>query len=153
MRIHILSAAFAALFFIVLVAPAGAAQAGSPVKARLASPNASEEASGTLTLDGYKLSGHLTGGGIDVTISGTVKSRSVEVEITGRIISSCNLNRQTMNGDGANEQANTSIALTFSCTTKAGNFGGGQDYLFHLDLQLPPPHLQIPADSNPGESA
>ena len=129
----------------------GPGNSGSPVKARLASPNASEEVSGTLTLDGYNLSGRLTGGDIDVTITGTVKSSSVEVEITGHIVPSCNLNRQKMNGDAANNGASTSMVLDFLCTTKAA--GVGQDYLFQLDLDLPAHHLQSPSDANSGENA
>jgi hypothetical protein len=147
-RLAILAASAIPLFFALVAVT----QAGSSVAARLSSPNASEEASGTLALDGYNLAGHLTGEGIDVTISGTVKSSSVSVAVAGHIMPSCNLNRQSMSGDGDNLGANTSIALTFSCVTKAGNFGGGQDYLFRLDLQLPPHHLQIPGGDS-GESA
>jgi len=132
--------------------PALSAQAwagGSAVKARLYSSNASEEASGTLTLDGYNLSGHLTGGGIDVTVSGVVKSNSVDVVVTGHIVPSCNLNRQSMSNNGSNQGTATSITMDFNCTTKAG--GVGQDYLFRLDLALPSSHLQVPSDS--GENA
>jgi hypothetical protein len=131
--------------------PASQAQSGSGIRAKLYSANASEEASGPLMLDGYNLAGHLTGGGVDVTISGTVKSSGVSVVVTGRIMANCSLNRQSTSGEGENQGLNTSIPLVFSCTTKAGNFGGGQDYLFHLDLALPSPHLQLPA--NPGEDA
>ena len=131
--------------------PASQAESGSAIRAKLYSANASEEASGTVMLDGYNLAGHLTGGGVDVTISGTVKSSGVSIVVTGRIIPSCNLNRQSMSGDGENYGSNTSVSMVFSCVTKAGSFGGGQDYLFHLDLALPSPHLQVPADS--GENA
>ena len=136
-----------------LMTSVSAADAGDAVKARLVSPNASIEANGTLTLNGYSLAGHLSGNGIDVAISGTVKSSSVSVVVTGRISSSCNLNNQSMSGDAPNQGANTSIAFDFFCTTKAGNWGGGQDYLFRLELGLPPHHLQIPTGSDPGESA
>ncbi len=133
------------------LAAALAAEAGDAIKAKLNSPNASEEVSGMLTLDGYNLAGHLTGAGIDVTITGTAKSTGVSVVVTGRIMPLCNLNRQSMSGDGGNRGLNTSVSLVFSCVTKAGNFGGGQDYLFNLDLALPSPHLQVPTD--PGEAA
>lgn len=134
-----------------LLTDASPAEAGDSIKVRLYSPNASEEASGTLTLDGYNLAGHLSGGSIDVTIAGTAKSDGVSIVVTGRILPSCNLHTQSMTGDGQNQGLNTSVSFVFSCASKAGNFGGGQDYLFHLDLALPSPHLQIPAD--PGESA
>ena len=143
------------LLFILLLAQclAGASlsHAASSIKAKLYSANASEEASGTLTLDGYNLTGHLTGGGIEVTIAGTAKSTGVSVVVTGRIMPSCNLHSQSMTGEDKNQGLNTSITLVFSCVTKAGNFGGGQDYLFRLDLALPSAHLQVPADS--GENA
>ena len=106
-----------------------------------------------LTLDGYNLSGHLSGSGIDVAVSGTVKNSRVSVVVTGRISPSCNLNGQSMTGDGPNNGAGTSITLDFFCTTKAGNWGGGQDYLYHLDLDVPPHHLQIPGNTGSGESA
>ena len=134
-----------------LAGGASPAEAGDTIKARLYSPNASEEVSGTLTLDGYDLAGHLTGGGIDVTIAGTAKSSGVSVVVTGRIMPLCNLNHQSMSGEGENGGLNTSVTLVFSCVTKAGNFGGGQDYLFRLDLALPSPHLRVPA--GPGEDA
>jgi hypothetical protein len=137
--------ALAALFCF---AQANPAHSGTAIKAKLYSPNASEEATGTLMLDGFNLSGHLRGGGIDVLVSGVVKSNSVDIEVTGHIVPSCSVNRQSMNGAGANEGAGTSITLDFSCATKGtGFFGGGQDYLFRLDLALPSPHLQIPAAS------
>lgn len=143
------------LLFILLLAQflAGASpsRAGDSIKARLYSPNASEEVSGTLTLDGYNLSGHLSGGGIDVMITGEAKASGVDVEVSGRILPSCNLNRQSMSGAANNRGINTSVELAFQCPTKANGYGGGEDYLFHLDLALPSSHLQIPANS--GENA
>lgn len=133
--------------FLAGALPAGA---GDSVKAKLYSPNASEEASGTLTLDGYSLAGHLTGGGIDVTISGEAKASGVDIEVSGRILPSCSLSHQSMNGVAHNNGLNTSVELTFQCPTKANGYGGGEDYLFRLDLALPSPHLQVPSD---GENA
>ena len=126
---------------------------GSAVKARLSSTNAGEEVSGVLTLNGYDLSGHLSGGGIDVTITGDVKSSSVSVVVTGHISPSCNLNGQSMSGEDPNTGASTSITLDFFCHTKAGNIGGGQDYLYHLELNLPPLHPISPGSTDPGEDA
>jgi hypothetical protein len=144
--------AVATSLFMLSLLPA-TTQAGTAVKARLSSPNASEEASGTLMLTGYDLTGHLTGGGIDVEITGTVKNSGISVIVRGHIMPSCNLNQQTMTGDGENQGPGTSISLAFSCVTKAGNFGGGQDYLFRLDLDVPARHLQFPTGAGPGESA
>ena len=143
----------AAVLALALLAGMSVADAGDSVKARLISPNAAIEANGTLTLNGYSLAGHLSGEGIDVAISGTVKSSNVSVVVTGRISPSCNLNTQSMSGDAPNQGANTSISFDFFCTTKAGNWGGGQDYLFRLELGLPPHHLQIPTGTDPGEGA
>ena len=141
------------LLIALLLALAGASpsQAGDSIKARLSSANASEEVSGTLTLDGYNLAGHLTGGGIDVAVTGSVTNNRVSVFVTGRIMPLCNLNNQSMSNDASNQGSVTSITIDFNCTTKAG--GVGQDYLFQLDLELPSHHLQIPSDSNPGGSA
>jgi hypothetical protein len=147
------TAALAASCLILLLAFAGAAQAGSPVKARLSSPGAAEEVTGSLTLDGYILSGRLVGGDIDVTVTGVVKSRAVEVEITGRIVPSCSLNRQSMSGVGNNDGANTSLEMSFQCPTKANGYGGGADYLFRLNVSLPPLHPISPGNSDPGEEA
>jgi hypothetical protein len=131
-----------------------ATQAGATdIKARLSSTNASEEVSGSLRLNGYDLAGHLSGGGIDVTITGTVKSSSVSVVVTGHISPSCNLNGQSMSGEGPNIGASTSITLDFFCHTKAGVIGGGQDYLYHLELNLPPLHPISPGSTDPGEDA
>ena len=139
---------------LLVLAIAVPAMAGATaIKARLHSVNTGQDAAGTLTLDGYNLSGHLSGDGIDVAISGTVKSKDVSVIVTGRISPACNLNGQSMSGDGPNVGASTSITLDFFCTTKAGNWGGGQDYLYHLDLDVPPRPLQIPGQTDPGESA
>ena len=137
---------------IVLLALACASPAnadGSAVKARLSSSNAGEEASGVLTLNGYDLSGHLSGGGIDVTITGTVKSSSVTVLVTGRLNPRCSVHEQSINGSAENKGANTSIQMTFQCVRA---YVGG-DYLFQLDLALPPLHLQIPSGPDAGEDA
>ena len=147
------SFSLALLAFFALALASGSADAGTSIKAKLASPNAAEEASGTLELNGYDLTGHLRGGGIDVEITGTVKNSGVSVVVRGRIMPSCNLNQQTMSGDGDNKGPGTSISLAFSCVTKAGNFGGGQDYLFRLDLDVPTHPLRLPTGTDPGESA
>ena len=141
----------AALLVAPLALGAQAWAAGSAIKARLYSPNAAEEVTGTLTLDGYNLSGHLIGNEIDVTVSGEVKAGGVHVEVLGRILPGCSLNRQSMNGAADNTGINTSVELAFQCPTRANSYGGGADYLFRLDLALPSPHLQIPGD--PGEDA
>ena len=140
-----------ALLSILTTAPAMAG--GTVIKARLHSDISGQDAAGMLTLDGYNLSGHLSGSGIDVVVSGTVKSSGVSVVVTGHIAPNCNLNGQTMSGDGPNNGAGTSIAFDFFCTTRGGYWGGGQDYLYHLDLDVPPHHLQIPDATDPGESA
>jgi hypothetical protein len=137
------------LFLSALACASPAIAGGSAVKARLSSTNAAEQVSGVLTLNGYDLAGHLSGGGIDVTITGTVKSSSVSVLVTGRIVSSCSLHDQSMNGEAQNEGTNTSVQMTFQCVRA---YVGG-DYLFQLDLDLPPLHLQIPAGADPGEDA
>jgi hypothetical protein len=139
------------LLLAQFLASASPAEAGDSIKAKLYSPNASEEAGGTLALDGYNLTGHLSGGGMDVTISGEVKASGVEVEVSGRILPSCSLSHQSMNGVAHNNGLNTSVELAFQCPTKANGYGGGEDYLFRLDLALPSPHLQVPTD--PGEAA
>lgn len=138
--------ALAALFCFVQANPA---HSGTAIKARLYSPNASEEASGTLMLDGFNLSGHLSGGGIDVLVSGIVKNSSVQVDVVGHLLVSCGLNRQSMSGTAPNAGPSTSVEMTFTCDKR---FMGG-DYLFRLDLGLPTHQLQIPAGSDPGESA
>lgn len=142
-----------AIVLLALACASPAIAGGSPVKARLSSANAGEEVGGVLTLNGYDLAGHLSGGGINVTITGTVKSSSVSVVVTGHISPSCNLNGQSMSGDGPNSGASTSITLDFFCHTKAGNIGGGQDYLYHLELNLPPLHPISPGSTDPGEDA
>src|SRR5690348_15311429 len=81
-----------AIVLLALACASPAIAGGSPVKARLSSANAGEEVGGVLTLNGYDLAGHLSGGGINVTITGTVKSSSVSVVVTGHISPSCNLN-------------------------------------------------------------
>src|SRR6266568_643832 len=141
--------AILALLTILTAAPAMAG--GTVIKASLHSDITGQDAAGMLTLDGYNLSGHLSGSGIDVAVSGTVKSSGVSVVVTGHISPSCNLNGQSMSGDGTNHGAGTSITLDFFCTTKAGNWGGGQDYLYHLDLDVPAHHLQLPGETDPGE--
>jgi hypothetical protein len=133
--------------------PAARASADSVVKVRLVSGDAMEDVEGTATLKGQKLNGHLTGSGIDVMLTGVVKNQSVSVEVVGRILPSCGLNRQSMNGIGVNNHEVTSIDLTFECSSKAGNFGGGQDYQFRLDLALPSHPLYSPPPSDSGESA
>jgi hypothetical protein len=143
----------AILTFLGLLTASPAIAGGAAIKASLRPANAGQAATGTLTLDGYNLSGHLSGAGVDVAVSGTVKSSGVSVVVTGRISPSCNLNSQSMSGDGPNNGANTSITLDFFCTTKAGNWGGGEDYLYHLDLEVPAHHLQMPGETDPGESA
>jgi hypothetical protein len=135
---------------LLALAAASPCQAGDSIKARLYSANASEEVSGILTLDGYNLAGHLTGGGVDVTISGTIKSSGVSVVVMGRIVPSCSLNRQSMSGTANNSGINTSVELAFQCPTRSSGIGGA-DYLFRLNLALPSSHLQLPA--NPGEDA
>jgi hypothetical protein len=139
------------LLLAQFLAGASSAQAGDSIKARLYSANASEEVSGTLTLDSYNLAGHLTGGGIDVTVSGVVKSNYVDVEVTGHIVLNCSLNRQSMSGTADNAGQGTSVTMLLHCQKSGGYGGGGLDYLFRLDLALPSSHLQIPAD--PGEDA
>jgi hypothetical protein len=139
------------LFSLPLFAPA--AQAGDVIKARLVSSSAAEEASGTLTLDGFALAGHLSGEGIDVTISGTVKSSSVSVIVTGRIMPNCSLNRQSMSSEAPNEGAKTSIIFDFTCSTKGGSYGRGDDYLYRLELDLPAHRLEFPIGTDSGESA
>lgn len=141
--------AIAWLIAAFLLASVSAVNAGDVVKARLASPNAAEEVSGTLTLDGFNLSGHLSGGGIDVMISGTVKSNSVEVEISGHLVVSCGLNPQSINGTAPNNGPSTSVEMAFTCDKRYM----GDTYLFRLDLGLPPHHPQIPTGTDPGESA
>jgi len=145
--------AAALLGSLLCIAQVDLAQAGRAIKAKLASPGAAEEASGSLTLDGYTLTGHLSGEGIDVTISGTVKSSSVSVLVTGRIMPNCSVNRQSMSGEAANRGTNTSVIFDFTCTTKGGSRGRVDDYLYRLDLGLPPLHPISPGNSDPGEEA
>ncbi len=142
-----------AMIFLVPALTLPTARAGDVIKAKLASPGAAEEATGSLTLDGYTLAGHLSGQGIDVTISGTVKSSSVTVIVTGRIMPNCSLNRQSMYGEASNEGAKTSITFDFICSTKGGSYGRGDDFLYRLDLGLPPHHSQFPTGTDPGEDA
>ncbi len=137
--------------FMLALLPAPA-RAGGPVKATLSSPNAAEEASGTLELNGYDLSGHLSGGGIDVEIAGTAKNSGISVIVRGRIVPGCSLNQQTMSGEGENAAGATSIVMSFNCPSKASG-AGGQSYVFRLDLRLPAPRPQNPSDADPGESA
>jgi hypothetical protein len=132
-------------------APATKTWAGSIVKVRLVSFNPIVEADGTATLQGQKLTGHLTGNGVDVVLTGLVKSQSVSVELTGSIVPSCGLLRQSMSGIGTNENENTSIDMTFQCSSKGGS--AGEDYRFLLNLPLPSRPLYSPSLSAPGESA
>ena len=62
-------------------------------------------------------------------------------------------NRQSMEGVGVNDHAQTSIDMTFQCSSKAGSFGGGADYRFRLDLTLPQNPLYTPSQSDTGQSA
>jgi hypothetical protein len=133
-------------------APINQVSADSIVKVRLTSADTMIDVEGTATLQGQNLSGHLTGDGIDVTLTGLIKNGPVSVEAVGRIVPSCSLNRQSMNGIGINNNEATSIDLTFQCSNKAGNFGGGEDYQFRLNLTLPSRPLYSPSSSSLGES-
>ena len=138
---------------LFLSMPTIQAMADSTVKVKLVSADAMVEVDGTATLQGQNLRGHLIGDGSDVVLTGLVKNRSVSVDLTGRIVPSCNLNRQSMEGVGVNDHAQTSIDMTFQCSSKAGSFGGGADYRFRLDLTLPQPPLYTPSQSDTGQSA
>jgi PDZ domain-containing secreted protein len=144
-------------FLLALVllgaAPINQVSADSIVKVRLTSADTMIDVEGTATLQGQNLSGHLSGDGIDVTLTGLIKNDPVSVEVVGRIVPSCSLNRQSMNGIGINNNEATSIDMTFQCSSKAGNFGGGEDYQFRLNLALPSRPLYSPSPTNSGESA
>ena len=49
-----------------------------------------------------------------------------------------------MEGVGVNHRAETSIDMTFQCSSKGGQYGGGADYRFRLDLTLPQHLIYIP---------
>jgi hypothetical protein len=142
----------AILLLSALVCASPAIAEGNAVTAKLSSPNAQEEVTGVLTLNGFDLSGHLSGERIDVTVSGTVKG-SVSIIVTGRILPTCSLNRQTMSGTASNDGQDTSVAMLLHCQKSGGWGGGGADYLFRLDLGLPASPLQIPSGGDAGESA
>jgi hypothetical protein len=138
---------------LLAAAPTTEASAGAAVKVRLFSPEALVDVKGTVTLTGQNLSGHLTGDDTDIALTGVVKNQSVSIDLVGRIVPSCGLLRRSMNGVGDNDGEDTSIDMTFHCSSKAGNFGGGQDYQFRLNLALPSRPLYSPSPSNLGESA
>jgi hypothetical protein len=138
---------------LVGATPAACALAGGIVKVRLFSADAKVDTEGTATLQGQNLNGHLIGNGTDVVLTGLVEKRSVRVDVVGRIVPSCGMSRQFMGGIDVDEGEDTSIVMTFQCSSKAGNFGGGEDYQFHLDLGLPSHPLDAPSPSDPGESA
>jgi hypothetical protein len=133
--------------------PAAKASADNIVKVRLVSGDAMVDVEGTATLKGQSLNGHLIGNGTDVVLTGHIEKRSVRVEVVGKIVPNCGLPRQFMDGIDADEGENTSINMTFECSSKAGNFGGGEDYQFHLNLALPSHPLYSPSPSMSGESA
>jgi hypothetical protein len=140
------------VIFIATIA-GGPAFADGPVKVKLVSPNGMNDVEGTAMLQGETLSGHIVGNGVDFMLSGQVKRRSVSVDLAGRISPSCGLSRQSMSGLGHNDHGATMIQITLSCSGKAGNWGGGEEYIYQLHLDLPSPALLSPAQSGTGESA
>jgi hypothetical protein len=140
------------LFAPLLFSLGSGAAADSLVRIKLHSPDALIDISGGATLNGQTLTGHLTGDGADIELTGLVKNRRVSVDLVGRIVPSCGLNRQSMNGIGDNKHEHTSIFLTLQCNTHSGGYGNGDSYQFWLDLILPPRPSYSPS-SSPGESA
>jgi hypothetical protein len=131
---------------------AGQCRAEDPVKIRLHSEDAMVEVEATAVLHDYDLQGHLVGNGVDAIVTGVVKSGWVTVDLVGVFVPNCGKPRQFMSGAAANEGTSTSIGMTFDCAGKGGNFGGGEEYQFRLEIALPAYGLHPPIAPD-GEAA
>lgn len=139
------ASAIAALTFLSALT-GNDALADGIVKIRLLDADTSTEITGTATLTGTDLKGHLTGSGSDIVVTGFVSDHSVRVNLAGRIVLGCSPAQQYMGGNNSRYAEVVSIDMTLNCFNRPS-------INFVIELVLPPHPLVVPTQPNIGESA
>jgi hypothetical protein len=139
------ASAIAALTFLSALT-GNDALADGIVKIRLLDTDTSTEITGTATLTGTDLKGHLTGSSSDIVVTGFVSDHSVRVNLAGRIVLSCSPVQQFMSGNDSRYAEVVSIGMTLNCLNHPS-------INFIIELALPAHPLIPPAASGQGQSA